>query len=181
MTKYITENRIIPTEKEWNSFAIKNNYLTGPSISYASGTKFPELCKKIYKEAKQKSKNPVCYNGDIFSKEVYQEWRQYFPDEDAVMIGRGILFSPDVLGKIKEDRHYKKEIYRQFHNALLEGYLLTIQGEQNAIFKMKELWNYVFHGMNNPDSALLQKIRHSMSLTSYLASVEMVFAQVNYE
>lgn len=54
LTKYITENRIIPTEKEWNSFAIKNNYLTGPSISYAAGIKFPELCKKIYKETKQK-------------------------------------------------------------------------------------------------------------------------------
>lgn len=54
LTKYITDTRIIPTEKEWNRIAVKNNYLTGPSISYASGIKFPELCKKIYKETKQK-------------------------------------------------------------------------------------------------------------------------------
>ena len=54
LTKYIVETRIIPTEKEWNNIAVKNNYLTGPSISYAAGIKFPELCKKIYKETKQK-------------------------------------------------------------------------------------------------------------------------------
>ena len=45
LTKYITDTRIIPTEKEWNKIAV---------ISYASGIKFPELCKKIYKETKQK-------------------------------------------------------------------------------------------------------------------------------
>ena len=48
LTKYITDTRIIPTEKEWNKIAVKNNYLTGPSISYASGIKFPELCKEIF-------------------------------------------------------------------------------------------------------------------------------------
>lgn len=54
LTKYITNTRIIPTEKEWNKIAIEKNYLTGPSISYVSGIKFPELCKKIYKKTKQK-------------------------------------------------------------------------------------------------------------------------------
>ena len=54
LTKYIAETRIIPTEKDWNKIAVKNNYLTGPSIGYIAGIKFPELCKKIYKETKQK-------------------------------------------------------------------------------------------------------------------------------
>ncbi len=54
MTKYITDTRIIPTEKEWNKIAVKNNYLTGPSISYASGIKFPELCKKNIQRNKTK-------------------------------------------------------------------------------------------------------------------------------
>ena len=54
LTKYITETRIIPTEKDWNKIAVKKNYLTGPTIGYIAGIKFPELCKKIYKETKQK-------------------------------------------------------------------------------------------------------------------------------
>lgn len=54
LTNYIANTRIIPTEKEWNKIAIEKNYLTSPSISYTSGIKFPELCRKIYKETKQK-------------------------------------------------------------------------------------------------------------------------------
>ena len=134
---------------------------------------------QIYKEAKQKSKNPVCYNGDIFSREKYQEWRQHFPEEDTVMLGRGVLFSPDILGKIKEDRHYGKDVYRQFHDTLLEGYLQTIHGEQNVIFKMKELWNYAFHGMKNPDAVQIQRIRHASSLAEYEEAVKMFWMQIN--
>lgn len=53
LTKYIIKTKIIPTEKEWNKIAINDNYLTTPTISYISGMKFPELCKKIYKEVKK--------------------------------------------------------------------------------------------------------------------------------
>ena len=53
LTKYIKETKIIPTEKEWNTIAIRDNYLTTPTIGYISGIKFPELCKKIYKEVRK--------------------------------------------------------------------------------------------------------------------------------
>ena len=39
LTKYITKTKIIPTEKDWNKIAVKNNYLTGPSIGYIAGIK----------------------------------------------------------------------------------------------------------------------------------------------
>ncbi len=53
LTKRITDTKIIPTEKEWNELAMKNNYLTALSIGYISGVKFPELCKKIYKKIRK--------------------------------------------------------------------------------------------------------------------------------
>ena len=134
---------------------------------------------QIYKDAVEKSKNLVCYNGDIFSKKTYLEWRKDFPNENTVMIGRGVLFSPDILGKIKEDRHYRKEIYREFHDTLLEGYLETIHGKQNAIFKMKELWNYAFYGLKNLDNSLMQRIRQASSPTEYSKAVEAFFAQMD--
>lgn len=56
LTKYITDNKIIPTEKEWNKVAAQNNYLTSPTMGFISGIKFPDLCKKIYKKMLKKEK-----------------------------------------------------------------------------------------------------------------------------
>lgn len=56
LTKHIEQTRTIPTEKIWNQIAIKNDYLTSQSIGYLSGTKFPDLCKKIYKQTNKKKK-----------------------------------------------------------------------------------------------------------------------------
>ena len=56
LTKYIQEKRSLPTEKVWNKIAISENYLTSQTMGYLSGIKFPELCKKIYKETQKKGK-----------------------------------------------------------------------------------------------------------------------------
>ena len=54
LTKYIEENKAMPTEKVWNQIAFNNNYLTSQSLGYLAGLKFPELCKKIYKQTQRK-------------------------------------------------------------------------------------------------------------------------------
>lgn len=56
LTKYISEKRSLPTEKVWNKIAVQGDYLTSQSLGYLSGIKFPELCKKIYKEIQKKGK-----------------------------------------------------------------------------------------------------------------------------
>lgn len=57
LTKYIGETKVIPTEKIWNKMAINQNYLTSQSLGYLSGIKFPELCKKIYKQTQKRKGN----------------------------------------------------------------------------------------------------------------------------
>lgn len=56
LTEYIEKNMDVPTEKEWNKMAIEKDYLTSQSIGYISNMKFPEICKKIYKELRKKRK-----------------------------------------------------------------------------------------------------------------------------
>ena len=56
LRKYICEKKEVPTEKIWNQYAIEKGYLTSQTIGYLEGMKFPDLCKKIYKELKPKRK-----------------------------------------------------------------------------------------------------------------------------
>ncbi len=56
LTQYIQEHKAMPTEKIWNKLAVEKGYLTSQSVGYLSGVKFPELCKKIYKQVQRKEK-----------------------------------------------------------------------------------------------------------------------------
>lgn len=53
LEKYIKENKKRPNEKEWNKYAIKNNYLSSESIGYMCGIGFNKLCRKLIKEIKK--------------------------------------------------------------------------------------------------------------------------------
>lgn len=53
LKKYIKENNKRPNEKQWNRFAIENNYLSSESIGYMCGIGFNKLCRKIIKEIKK--------------------------------------------------------------------------------------------------------------------------------
>ena len=54
LEKYMEENKKKPSEKEWNQFAKKNNYLSSESIGYIVGTGFNKLCRKKIKEITKK-------------------------------------------------------------------------------------------------------------------------------
>ena len=56
LTQLIKEKKIIPTEKVWNRVAGQEGYLTSQSLGFIAQEKFPELCKKIYKEIQQQNK-----------------------------------------------------------------------------------------------------------------------------
>jgi tRNA-dihydrouridine synthase len=61
------------------------------------------------------SKNPVCYNGDIFTPEAYDRMVQTFPSVNRVMLGRGLIANPMLVGEIKGQGRLKKEQLRAFH------------------------------------------------------------------
>lgn len=51
--------------------------------------------------AVERSQNPVCYNGDIYTVEDYQKLCETFPALQDVMMGRGILRNPALATQIR--------------------------------------------------------------------------------
>ena len=144
-------------------------------------------------DAVEESKIPLCYNGDIFTPESYEEMKREFPQVDTFMLGRGILMNPALLDlihmrektdvkkttdidvtewkkeetsrKMQSADRYKKEIHA-FLEQIKCDYLEVGMGEKNTLFKLKELWAYM--GQNAPEAKkALKRIRKSQSMADY--------------
>jgi len=117
-----------------------------------------------FAQALENSKNPVCYNGDLFSREKIKAFTEQFPQAQQVMIGRGLLINP----ALASDKELTREALIEFHDRLIEGYL-TVLAPQDTCFKMKELISWI--GRLFPDEEKAKKqIRKSQSLTEYKAA-----------
>ena len=55
---------------------------------------------EIFKWAVEESRNPVCYNGDIFTIEDYVRFTEMCPGVDRIMLGRGFVGNPGIIGQI---------------------------------------------------------------------------------
>jgi tRNA-dihydrouridine synthase len=120
------------------------------------------------------SKNPVCYNGDLFTPGAYDRMVQTFPSVDRVMLGRGLIANPMLAGEIKGQGRLKKEQLRAFHDEILSGYQETIYGDRNLLFKMKELWAYMLQSFENSEKHG-KKIQKSQNLWDYTSAVNALF------
>ncbi len=120
---------------------------------------------EAFKKAFSKSKNPVCYNGDLFTLEDVQNFQSQFPDVNTVMIGRGLLTNPGLL-----DEHATKEQFMKFYHLVYEGYQSVLSGDTHVLYKMKELWCYM--GDLFPEGKkVLKKIKKASKLADYDAAV----------
>lgn len=123
----------------------------------------------IFAEAVKMSRNPLCYNGDIFTVENYRKFREVFPKVDRIMLGRGLLKNPMLAEEIKKDGNVfetdRKRI-KAFHDRIYEDYKKVMWGEKNVLFKMKEFW--VYTGEMFPEGEkYLKKIRKASRLSDY--------------
>lgn len=144
----------------------------------------PRVQKEFYKgtphreafgEAARCSRHRLCYNGDIHSKEAYENFWQWMQmDLECIMLGRGILMNPGLIGEIKEGTELTKEKLKKFHDDVLEGYLAVMSGDRNTLFKMKELWFYLGNRFTNPDK-YLKKIKKVQNVAEYKSIVSNLF------
>lgn len=95
----------------FNRFPIKELTIH-PRIQkeFYSGTPHMELFAYAY----ENSKNPICYNGDIFKAEDYKKLAETFPKLEAVMLGRGMLANPALLEEISGEGIVSKKESRLF-------------------------------------------------------------------
>lgn len=131
---------------------------------------------EVFQEACKESKNPVCYNGDIFSIEDYHRFADTFPDVDTMMLGRGLLMNPGLSGEIRQGRRMEKQTLRRFHDCLYEGYQEVLSGSRPILFKMKELWGFLAPVFTNYEK-YAKKIKKSEKLNAYESIVDALFSE----
>lgn len=129
---------------------------------------------KIFKDAIELSKNPVCYNGDIFTVADYKSYKDAFPTVDTVMVGRGLLANPGFIKEIVDGVKIEKNLLREYHDKLYEEYQKILFGDRNVLFKMKELWFYMIQ-MFSDHTKYAKKIRKAERLSDYDAVVSSLF------
>lgn len=131
---------------------------------------------KIFKDALALSTNPVCYNGDIFTVKDYRDFLESFPEVKTLMLGRGLITDPGLVGDILNNTKLEKSILRNFHDRIYEDYQTTLSGDRNLLFKMKELWSYMISVFSN-NSTYAKRIKKSQRLYEYNEAVANLFLE----
>lgn len=122
---------------------------------------------KTFEYALEKSHNPVCYNGDIFSVADYERLQEEFQDVKILMCGRGLLSNPALIRTFTGGSTLTKEELCEFHNRIYEGYKeLFAPDERSVLFKMKELWSYL-SALFTESEKELKKIRKAQHFAEY--------------
>jgi len=133
---------------------------------------------KIFKDALILSKNPVCYNGDIFTIKDYKDFSADFQDVDTLMLGRGLLANPGLTSYITDETKFDKKLLKDFHDKIYEDYKKILFGDRNLLFKMKELWFYMIPVFSNNEK-YAKKIKKSERLCDYDEAVSSLFREQN--
>jgi tRNA-dihydrouridine synthase len=131
---------------------------------------------KMFGEALGMSRNPVCYNGDIFTVRGFEEFAAAFPGAGKVMLGRGLIANPLLAGCIKNGAKLEKWMIIEFHDRIYEGYRKTLSGDRNVLFKMKEVWFYMVRIFSD-NAKYAKKIRKSERLLDYENAVSSLFRE----
>lgn len=121
------------------------------------------------------SRHPVCFNGDLFTPADVDAFRARFPQVQSVMLGRGLLANPGLLGELRGGTRMDKATLRAFHDELLGRYQQVLSGERPVLHKMKELWFYM-HALFAGCDAYLKPLRKAAHLRDYEAVVTQIFA-----
>lgn len=131
----------------------------------------------VFAAALRDSRNPVCYNGDLFTCSDVQRLQESFPQVQTIMLGRGLIANP-ALGRMlagMEDGDRKGRL-RRFHDELYHQYQETMPGERPVLFKMKELWFYMICLFEDSER-MGKKLRKAQHFREYEEAVEGLFAE----
>lgn len=118
---------------------------------------------------------PVCYNGDLKTVTDVEEFRKRFPAVERIMIGRGLLANPGLVGELQGKEPVDKQKLRSFHDRIYRDYQGLLFGEKNVLFKMKELWSYLIESFEDAQKEA-KKIRKAQRLSEYERAVEALFS-----
>lgn len=151
----------------------------------------PDMDAFLY--AVENSRHTLCYNGDICSVDDYKAWIQKMEGKDRehgsgstaqhtehMMLGRGILRNPGLVGELMGHAPITKDQFHAFHDDVLEGYLDVMSGERNTLFRMKELWFYFAKYFTEPEKYVKQ-IKKTQRVAEYRVIVDNLFREQEWK
>jgi len=122
----------------------------------------------------------LCYNGDIFTEESYKKLMIRFPKLEHVMLGRGLLSDPYLIGRLRgevlPEEAVRRESIQAFHGQLMAEYGGVLSSERDLLYKMKELWFYLLDSFEDSEKVRKQ-IRKCEKLSEYKIIVEHLFRE----
>lgn len=129
---------------------------------------------EAFEKAIKLSKNPVVYNGDIFSEQDYKTFIAQFGVQLPIMLGRGVIANPGLIRLLKGEGGLNKHTLKEFHDTIYEGYVEIMSGERDVLFKMKEIWHYMIHVFTNHEK-YAKKIKKAQKGLEYQGIVTSLF------
>ena len=135
-------------------------------------TVHPRVRKDFYKEpvreewfryAYENSRNPLCYNGNLMTKNQADSVSVQYSGVDAVMIGRALIADPGMLCG-----GTTAEALEGFLGDLTEEYIREFGSARNAMFRLKENWGFLRHRFENSDK-LWKQLRKTTDIHEYNA------------
>lgn len=151
----------------------------------------PDMDAFLY--AVENSRHTLCYNGDICSVDDYKAWIQKMEGKDRehgsgstaqhtehMMLGRGILKNPGLVGELMGHAPITKDQFHAFYDDVLKGYLDVMSGERNTLFRMKELWFYFAKYFTEPEKYVKQ-IKKTQRVAEYRVIVDNLFREQEWQ
>ncbi len=137
----------------------------------------------VLKTVIEKSKIPIAYNGDVFSKNDFNNFKKELPETDIWMIGRGLLVDPflpmKIKGTCKTSLMEQKNLTYRFITDLYIAYRKKANDRLQAIGVIKELWGFMAYSFNEPQR-VFNTIKKTSSFDEYEEKVAHVFKNFNW-
>ena len=133
-------------------------------------TVHPRVRKDFYKEpvredwfryACENTKNPLCFNGNLMTKEQSDAIADRYPDVESVMVGRALIADPGMFSG--GTTHGALE---GFLTELTEEYVAVFGSARNAMFRMKENWGFLHHRFAGCDK-LWKQLRKTTDIREF--------------
>ena len=115
--------------------------------------------------------NPICYNGDVCSKDVFLNIKDKYPSLSGVMIGRGAVVNPAIFREINGGEKLAIDEIIEFTEKLSFNYMEVLKSETFTLHKLKEVWFYMIENFSD-DKKIVKSIKKSQKLAEFLNCVK---------
>ena len=117
------------------------------------------------------SKNALCYNGNIFSVNDFENISGKYPHLESVMIGRGAIANPAIFREIKGGKKLCTDELVAFTEQLSKNYMTVLKSETFTLHKLKEVWFYAIDNYSD-NKKIAKLLKKSQKLTDFMNAIK---------